>query len=109
MTEAKFGKNEFFITKIIQRAFLEVDEAGTRAAAATRWVISEGSCSRPPQRLRYVCNRPFAFTIVHKTSDEIGFGRHSSYSQLRSNAYKVLLPPVEVPVFSGKIVDPSGI
>lgn len=63
----------------IQKTFLEVDEAGTKAAAVTG-VVGTRSAPPPPVEVRF--DRPFLFAIWH---DETG-----------------------VPLFTGRIVDPRG-
>ena len=50
-----------FITDVQQKTFVEVDEAGTRAAAVTGIGIG---CSAPPQPQVFHADRPFLYAIV---------------------------------------------
>ena len=55
------GTCELFITEIVHKAFVSVDEAGTEAAAATAVVISTESVK--PQPVEVIVDRPFVFLI----------------------------------------------
>jgi serine protease inhibitor len=59
-----------FISSVKHKAFVEVDEKGTEAAAAT--VVEVGYTSIGDEVIMRV-NRPFAFVIREKTSDAILF------------------------------------
>merc|ERR1719402_674070 len=61
---------ELFVSKIIQKAFIEVNEKGSEAAAATAVVISGRSGRRPK---RFVCNHPFMFFIRDKLTEMVLF------------------------------------
>jgi serpin B len=67
-----------FISKVIQKAFIGVDEDGTEAAAATA-VIGD-TAGLPPQPVVVTFDRPFLFFIQDKTG---------------------------LVLFSGQVVDPS--
>ncbi len=98
MTETKVGRNEFFISKVIQKAFVEVDESGTRAAAVTVTELLDGDAmSPPPPPLRFICNKPFVITLVYRPRSSV-----LCRSALLSLAY---VPPIVVPIFSGKIAN----
>ena len=56
---------------MIQQAFIEVNEAGTEAAAVTYVKIVKRSLGQPP--LELVLNRPFAYLISHKETGLIIF------------------------------------
>lgn len=59
---------EMFITKVRQKTLIEVDEAGTRAAAATS--VGVRVTSLPPQ---LVADRPFLFVLRERLSGTILF------------------------------------
>ncbi|HEV2149489.1 MAG TPA: serpin family protein [Longimicrobiaceae bacterium] len=59
---------DLFITQVLQKTFVEVNEEGTEAAAATR--VSIGPTSAPPS---VVFNRPFVFAIRERFSGTILF------------------------------------
>ncbi len=52
-----------YISKVLHKAFVEVDEDGTEAAAATAVVMTK---SAPPLRLIVRADRPFLFIIRHR-------------------------------------------
>jgi serpin B len=65
-------KRELFVSDVLHKAFVSVDEAGTEAAAATAVVI--GVTSAPigePVELRF--DRPFLFFIQHDATGAILF------------------------------------
>jgi len=55
------GTTELFISSVIHKAFVSVDEAGTEAAAATAVVMAEKAMPAEPVELRV--DRPFVFLI----------------------------------------------
>jgi len=57
------------IDHVIHKTFVEVDETGTEAAAAT--VVGMFTVSLPP--LQFVVNQPFLFVIYERTSKTILF------------------------------------
>ncbi|OQY58910.1 MAG: serpin family protein [Desulfobacteraceae bacterium 4572_88] len=54
------GTKSLFISDVIHKAFVSVDEAGTEAAAATAVIMDE---SVPPEPISVAVNRPFIFLI----------------------------------------------
>jgi serpin B len=69
-----------YLGRAEQHAFIEVDERGTEAAAASA-LIGVVSARRAPDRL-FRADRPFAFAIVH--------------------------PPTGLPLFVGRVTDPAA-
>jgi len=55
------GTRDLYITDVIHKAFVEVDESGTEAAAATAVIV--GQTSVPPDPLVVTIDRPFLFLI----------------------------------------------
>jgi serpin B len=64
------GKKDFFISKIIHKAFVDVNEEGTEAAAATVVVIQTLSISKP---LTFRADHPFVFLIRENITESILF------------------------------------
>ena len=64
--------HELFISDVIHKAFVSVDEAGTEAAAATA-VIMEGSGM--PEHAEFTMNRPFLFLIRDASGALLFLGR----------------------------------
>ncbi|MEJ2541485.1 MAG: serpin family protein [Gemmatimonadota bacterium] len=60
--------SRLFIDEVRQKTFIEVDEAGTRAAAATS--VGVGETSLPPE---LVADRPFLFVLRERLSGTILF------------------------------------
>ncbi|KAK7146733.1 hypothetical protein R3I94_009541 [Phoxinus phoxinus] len=70
------SNNDLVVTKVIHKAFVEVNEEGTEAAAATGAVI-EVDCCRIPQVFN--ADHPFLFFIRHNPTNSILFyGRFCS-------------------------------
>ena len=63
-----------YVSKVVQKAFVEVNEEGTEAAAATA-AIFMGRSARP-QTKRFTCDRPFMFLIRDNLSGMILFSGH---------------------------------
>jgi len=55
------GSRDLFISEVIHKAFVSVDEAGTEAAAATAVVIAE--LAMPEEPVTFTVDRPFLFLI----------------------------------------------
>ncbi len=67
------------ITKVVHKAYCEVDEAGTEAAAATGVAVGVRSAPAPTQRKVFRADHPFLFAIRHNPSNAILFlGRLSN-------------------------------
>jgi serine protease inhibitor len=68
---APLTDGRLFITKALQKAVVEVDEEGTKAAAATGVVVSVTAYN--PNRFILIANRPFFFIIRHNATGAILF------------------------------------
>ncbi|XP_058603081.1 leukocyte elastase inhibitor-like isoform X1 [Onychostoma macrolepis] len=69
--------NDLVVSKVIHKAFVEVNEEGTEAAGATGIVISTMSMPLPPKT--FIADHPFLFFIRHNASNSILFyGRFCS-------------------------------
>ncbi|XP_053458657.1 leukocyte elastase inhibitor [Nycticebus coucang] len=67
---------DIFISKIVHKSFVEVNEKGTEAAAATAGIVA--FCMLMPEET-FLADRPFLFFIRHNPSASILFmGRYSS-------------------------------
>jgi serpin B len=75
------GQEDLFISDVVHKAFVAVDEAGTEAAAATAVIVGVTS-AQVPDNLILTINRPFIFIIRDKPSGQILFiGRVLNPSQ----------------------------
>lgn len=68
--------NDLVLSKVVHKAFVEVNEEGTEAAAATAAIMML-RCARIPAT--FIADHPFLFFIRHNPSSSILFaGRYSS-------------------------------
>lgn len=58
-------KPEGFIGRVIHKTYIEVDEEGTKAAAATGTEMRATSAPAPQEPFRFDANRPFVYAIQH--------------------------------------------
>jgi serpin B len=65
------GGRDLFISEVLHKAFVKVDEAGTEAAAATAVVMNTTAMPPPAQELHV--DRPFLFFILDRETDTILF------------------------------------
>lgn len=75
----KFSDGNFFISKMFQKAKIEVSEEGTKAAAVTAAVMVAMSLQPvEPRRVEFHANRPFVYFIRESNSGAIFFmGQYS--------------------------------
>jgi serpin B len=66
------GGRDLFISKVLHKAFIDVNEEGTEAAAATA-VIMELTVNGGSSRIVFDCNHPFMYLIQHKQTETILF------------------------------------
>jgi serpin B len=65
------GTRDLFVKEVIHKAFVEVNEEGTEAAAATGVVVGVRSLPAPPPELR--ADHPFLFFIRHEATGSVLF------------------------------------
>nr|ADO27861.1 leukocyte elastase inhibitor [Ictalurus furcatus] len=69
--------DDLVLSKVVHKSFVEVNEEGTEAAAATAAVMMMRCAMLPPER--FAADHPFLFFIQHKPTRSILFcGRYSS-------------------------------
>ncbi len=69
--------NDLVVSKVVHKAFVEVNEEGTEAAGAIGIDISTTSIPLPPKT--FIADHPFLFFIRHNPSNSILFyGRFCS-------------------------------
>ena len=66
------GPEKLYVSHVIHRAFVEVNEKGTEAAAATA-VDAMDNCAMPLNNPVFCADHPFLFIIYHKKSNAILF------------------------------------
>ncbi len=65
------SKGELFITAVLQKTFIGVDERGTEAAAATAVIV--GTTSAPPPPIDFTADRPFIYVIRDVATEAVLF------------------------------------
>lgn len=68
-----FDNVEVHISDVIHKTFIEVDENGTEAAAATVILIAKSSLPMPEEIKEFKANKPFSYFIRDEVSGEILF------------------------------------
>lgn len=66
-------QDSLFISAVFHKAFVEVNEEGTQAAAATAVVLFAGSCDTPPPIANFRADHPFLFAIRDRKTGAILF------------------------------------
>ena len=63
------------ISKVIHQSFVEVNEEGTEAAAATAVVMEDGAAmgEEPEKPKEFVADHPFIFFIEHTATGQMLF------------------------------------
>ncbi|MCK5562146.1 MAG: serpin family protein, partial [Thermoplasmata archaeon] len=74
-TGIKSNSGQLKISKVIHQSFVEVNEEGTEAAAATAVIMEDrgGGSSSTPEPIEFKADHPFIFFIEHKESGQILF------------------------------------
>jgi serpin B len=65
------GRTDLFVSDVAHQAFVEVDEAGTEAAAATAVIV--GTTALPPAPISFVVDQPFLYLIRDNPTNTIVF------------------------------------
>ncbi|PIE78387.1 MAG: hypothetical protein CSA15_08085 [Candidatus Delongbacteria bacterium] len=66
-------KRNIYIDKIIHQSFIEVDESGTEAAAATAVVMKRETAIPPVQNMEFKADHPFIYLIADNQTGNVLF------------------------------------
>jgi serine protease inhibitor len=69
---SSMSSTPLFISEALQRAFVEVNEEGTEAAATTIVAMTKGYDPNPLKPFEMIVDRPFLFVIHHSDPDGSG-------------------------------------
>jgi serine protease inhibitor len=61
-----------YVSRVLHKAFIAVDELGTEAAAVTE-ADAAGSSGPPPESFEFRADRPFFFAIADRTTGTLAF------------------------------------
>lgn len=70
---SKFADGDFFVSKMLQKAKIEVSEQGTKAAAVTAAVMLTAAAPVELRHVTFHANRPFVYVIKDRYSGVILF------------------------------------
>ena len=71
MVDMDAGGENLFVSSVLHKAFVKVDEEGTEAAAATIGMV--GATSAPLEIVEFRIDRPFVFIIYDRQTNTILF------------------------------------
>mgnify|MGYP003347956189 CR=1 FL=1 len=61
-------KTQVLISNVIHKAFIEVNEEGSEAAAATAVLLTKGAMPERPRRAEFTADRPFVYLLQDLTT-----------------------------------------
>ena len=67
------SKNDLFVSSVVHKAFVEVNEEGTVAAAATAVVMKSRMAARPREEIIFKADHPFLFIIFDDETKTVLF------------------------------------
>jgi len=68
------ASNDLYISAVLHKAFIEIDEEGTEAAAATAVIMNEStSIHDRPKPKQFIADHPFLFYIIDDETQAILF------------------------------------
>ena len=70
---SRFANGSFYVSKMLQKAKIEVSERGTKAAAVTAAVMLTSLGPHEMKRVEFHANRPFIYFITERNSGAILF------------------------------------
>ena len=65
-----------YITDVLHKTYISVDNEGTRAAAVTAILVATDACAEPSPSYRVVLDRPFVYMITDSEGLPIFIGTY---------------------------------
>jgi serpin B len=77
LSEARSPGGKLYVSKVLHKAFVEVNEKGTEAAAATAVILKKKGKPKPPETVPFMptfrADKPFVFLIRDRKSGTVLF------------------------------------
>ncbi len=70
---SNISDDDLYISKVIHKSFIDVNETGTEAAAVTAVVVTSTSIGEEKKKIYFNVNKPFVFAITEKDTGAILF------------------------------------
>lgn len=70
---SNFASGDFHISKMLQKAKIEVSEEGTKASAVTMAIVALSALRPEPMHVDFHADRPFAYMITERSTGSILF------------------------------------
>lgn len=70
---SKISSEKLFISDVIHKTYIDVNETGTEAAAVTAIVFETTSVGPGPEKIYFTVDKPFVFAITEKDTNTILF------------------------------------
>lgn len=82
MFEGASDKDNMFIDDVLQKTFIEVDESGTEAAAATAVIVANATALPIEEEIKvFNADRPFEYFIMDEASNQVLFMGEYAYAK----------------------------
>jgi len=81
---SNISEQYLYISKVVHKTYIDVNESGTEAAAVTAIVFETTSAGPGPEKIHFTVNRPFVFAITEKDTEAIlfiGEVQHPEYEE----------------------------
>ncbi len=67
------GREQLYVSAVFHKTRMDVDEAGTKAAAATAVIVKTRAMIRPVKPIPFICDHPFMVLLVHEPTQTVLF------------------------------------
>lgn len=82
MFEGGSAQDNMFIDDVLQKTFIEVDESGTEAAAATAVIVANATALPVEEEIKvFKADKPFEYFIMDETTNQVLFMGEYAYAE----------------------------